>query len=261
MDGHVHIHSCFELGAFFDSAARNFARGAEPTPPLGVLLLTETFGTDRFAELEAAADGARQIGGWRVAEGGEDGSLVLRRGHAPDLLILAGRQIVVRERLEVLALCTRTAFRDGAGLEETLDRVRAAQGVPVVPWGFGKWWFGRGGIVADLLRTSSPGEFLLGDNGVRPLGTPSPRHFRMARTKGIGVLAGSDPLPFPAQALRPGHYGTLIPGENFDPARPVSSLRQILPALPPGSPTFGRREPPHRFAEAQVRIRLGSSGC
>lgn len=261
MDGHVHIHPCFDLGAFFDSAARNFARGSGPTPPLGVLLLTETFGTDRFAELEAAAGGARQIGGWKAAEGGEEGSLLLSREDAPDLLVLAGRQIVVRERLEVLALCTRAAFRDGGGLEETLDRVRATQGVPVVPWGFGKWWFGRGRIVADLLRTSTPGELLLGDNGVRPLGTPSPRHFRLARANGIGVLAGSDPLPFPAQARRPGHYGTLVPGGDFDPARPVSSLRTILPALPAGSRTFGRREPPHRFVEAQVRIRLGSSGC
>ena len=68
------------------------------------------------------------------------------------LYVIAGRQIITRERLEVLALCTAKEFADGEEVETVLDKVRRAGGLPVLPWGAGKWWGTRGRIVTELLR-------------------------------------------------------------------------------------------------------------
>ena len=233
---------------------------------VGVLLLSESAGVDRFRELADAAREDRKFGPWTPSQTQDPGAVLLRRDRArddtagatplPDLVVVAGRQVVVRERLEVLALCTAREFPDGGSLTETIERVRAAGAVPVVPWGFGKWWFGRGKIVDDLVAGASPGDFLLGDNGIRPRYSPEPRAFRSAAARGIAVLAGSDPLPFSAQVRRPGHFGSLVQETTFDLQRPARSLASVLRGLPPGTPTFGRREPLHRFLEAQIRIRL-----
>ncbi len=281
VDGHVHIHPTYALEDFLEAAARNLAPvtrraerpGSKPVPesdrgPVGVLLLSESAGIYRFQELADAARENRAVGRWSPTETLDPGAVVLRcrqpraapsgtdAAPPPDLVVVAGRQIVVRERLEVLALCTTRYLPDGGGLTETIEQVRAEGAVPVVPWGFGKWWFGRGKIVDDLVAGASPGDLLLGDNGIRPRHSREPRAFGTAAARGIAVLAGSDPLPFSTQVRRPGHFGSLVPARAFDPQRPARSLAAVLRDLAPGTPTFGRRESLHRFVEAQIRIRL-----
>ena len=81
VDGHVHIYDCFDLPLFLDAAFQNFAVQANKQKAsnsfIGILLLTETLGVDRFAGLIACADARdgvenKRIGSWKVELHAED---------------------------------------------------------------------------------------------------------------------------------------------------------------------------------------------
>ncbi len=132
--------------------------------------------------------------------------------------------MATRERLEVLGLAMHEAVPDGLSVRETLDRVEGAGGVPVLPWALGKWLFARGRIVRDLVQSSQPDRFLLGDSAMRPRFSPCPSLMRLARTRGFGLVPGSDPLPLPGEERRAGSYA-LFSKTEFDPERPGAFLR------------------------------------
>lgn len=261
VDGHVHLHPGFSVAEFLRRAVANLeaaAGGAEAgTSWTGVLLFTESEGTDRFTQLASAGD----LEEFRLEPTAEAASLFVRArfssGRTSEdavLLLVAGRQIAVEGRLEVLAVCTAERFPGGGSLAATLDRVRAAGAVPVLPWGFGKWWRRRGERVAEFVRGAAPGSLLLGDNGGRPRSAPEPPLFRLARSRGLPILAGSDPLPFPDQLRRVGSYGSILSGTELDPRRPSESLARALLALRSTPPVFGRRVTLRGFAWAQLRM-------
>ncbi len=59
IDGHVHIHDCFNLDRFLDGASANFSQVAhELAAPAyhGMLLLTESAGIDVFGDLYRQSD-------------------------------------------------------------------------------------------------------------------------------------------------------------------------------------------------------------
>ncbi|MCA1853850.1 MAG: hypothetical protein LC647_16095 [Beggiatoa sp.] len=161
IDTHVHIHGCFRLARFFGAAHANFERAARAQPGshksshdgfIGVLMLTETARADCFKRLSAWADGEDSgLGEWRLRHTDETGSVMAER-HGQCLYIIAGRQIVTTERLEVLALGFEGFVPDGEPIRGVIDRVRSAGAVAVIPWGFGKWWGGRGKVVSALLE-------------------------------------------------------------------------------------------------------------
>jgi len=267
VDGHVHIHRCFPLDRFLDHAFANIDRAVRGVHDeerwTGILLLSESQGLNRFRDMRSIAEAEGRLGGWALRTTDEAESIVISPATADaqvldGLVLVAGRQIVVKEDLEVLALSTDDDFRDGAGLTDTIRKVRESGAVPVLPWGFGKWWFRRGRFLTKLLQGANAGDFLLGDNAIRPRGGPDPTHFALAADRGIGVLCGTDPLPFPADVRRAGRFGTLVPGSSFDLNKPAAALRRKLRHLPPDAPTFGRRESLPRFLEAQIRMRLSS---
>ena len=260
VDGHVHLHACFPVAAFLDHAARNMTRAAGsagiPKRWTGILLLAESVGVNRFDEMLARSGDQLGSGRWIVAATNEDSSVRVRSREDWELTVVAGRQIVTDTRLEVLALCTRARVDDGGGLLETIRAVREGGGVPVLPWGFGKWWGRRRHLIESVLNTVAPGDMLLGDNGVRPRGTGEPALFRYARTRGIPVLPGSDPLPFPSQINRAGSFGAILPEMDFDSDNPARSLRTQLRRLEPGVRSFGQRVGLVRCGWTQLRLRL-----
>ncbi|HEX7090764.1 MAG TPA: hypothetical protein VF192_11560 [Longimicrobiales bacterium] len=257
VDGHVHLHACFDLQTFLDSAVGNFRRAAEgaglPGDTLGCLCLVDFGPRLPFVELRDRA-GAEVCDGWTVGALDEESSLCLTRTDGARLLLLAGQQIHTRDGLEVLALATAKRFQDGLGLEETVDRVLAADAIAVVPWGFGKWWLGRGRRVARLIERAPPGLFL-GDNAGRPeLGRRS-RLFDLAAERGVRVLPGTDPLPFRRSAALPGRYGFALPA-GLHPQRPAEGLRRALLDATAQPRIFGRRARPLRFLRDQTMINL-----
>ncbi len=224
VDAHVHLHECFELERFLAAAVRNFARAGAAEEQPGLLLMTESAGVDRFRGLR---EGAGPPEPWALRPTEESISLLALRAGRPTLLLIAGRQVVSREGLEVLALACGAAPAEGRPLEETLGEIRAVGGLPVLPWGFGKWRGWRGRTVAELIERYPREEIFLGDNGGRPAGAPRPRLFALARRQGVRILPGSDPLPLPAEAERAGSYGFRL-AARLDFERPARDLRRLL---------------------------------
>jgi hypothetical protein len=257
VDSHVHFHRCFDPTRFLSAALANLraaaAESGVPGPVAGFLMLTESAGESAFRRLRSGALVPDQP--WKLRPTGEERSLVAE-SDAPDAVTLvAGRQIVTRDRLEVLALGTLDELPDGLPFAETVARVKESGAVAVIPWGFGKWWFRRGRLVGELVRASRGETLFLGDNGGRLRYAPRPRLFEEAARHGVYVLPGSDPLPFPSQNTRAGGFGCLIEGAINDD-RPAESLLALLGALTCQPRAFGRAEGLTRFATSQIRMQL-----
>jgi hypothetical protein len=264
IDAHVHFHGCFDWAHFIDSAHRNFSDAAahDGAEFIGVLLFTETSADDRFGELLefvrneefAPNDEPRPFAGdWRLYRTEESCSLIARAREKRPLVIVAGRQIVTAERLEVLALGTDSKFSDGKPIEQVLDTVASIGAVPVIPWGFGKWTGHRGRIVQDLLETQRA--FLLGDNSGRPSLLPYPSQFIKAERRGIRILPGSDPLPFSFEAGRAGSYGFRLRAP-IDLGKPAREIRRMLRDPSIAIESYGAQEQPVRFLRNQIAMQL-----
>lgn len=261
VDGHVHIYDCFPLAAFLDAAADNLLRSSaverNPETLRGFLLLTETARDHAFRRL---ASGEARAASWSFAPAADGVSVTARREDGEGLVLVAGRQIRTGEGLEVLAIGVDGEFPDGIPTEDAVRRALGAGALPVIPWGFGKWWFRRGRIVDRLLRSELADRLCLADNGARPRGLREPGLLRAARKKDVPVLAGSDPLPFPWHTSRVGRYGFLIQGPA-DLQRPgrwiVDRLRQdrAQPRL------FGRRSGALSFLRSQTAMQFRRLGA
>ncbi len=257
VDAHVHCHSFFDRVRFLDAAAGNFASAARTAgvePCLGVLMLTEIAGSDAFERFRASTRLA-PAGPWRFEESGEAHSLFASRGGSLRLMVVAGHQRVTAEGLEVLALGSTGEIEDGLPIRETLAAVQESNGLPVVPWGAGKWWFRRGKVVAELIDEQEPQRFFLGDNGGRPALMPRPPLFARAERKGIRVLPGTDPLPLAGEIARIGTYGFLAAGPA-DPASPASALVRSMLASDWRPTVFGACGPWGGFLRNQFAMKL-----
>jgi len=268
LDAHVHLHPCFAPARFFDAALANFRTVATRTGPdtkiTGCLMFTESHGVNAFGHLQAHAAGAgtdsegrpTNLDSWDISATGEEISLFATRmtaNHVDRILLVAGRQLVTRERLEVLALGCAAELEDGMKLEHAIDATVTAGAVPVIPWGFGKWWGRRGAVLTDLLGSTEEPRFFLGDNSGRAALFPRPPLFGEAAVRGVFVLPGSDPLPFASQASRPGRCGLRLPVE-LDENRPGSSVLAALRALDDQPDVFGRYESLLGFVRSQVAM-------
>ena len=252
VDTHVHLHRRFELSGLLDAAARNFAAARGPgemrTP---VLMFAEITGRPEIDRLREAVGGC---GAWRVEPTDETVSFVARRDDA-ELLLIAGRQLVTTERLEVLSLASAEPIPDGLPVRETLDAVGRLGGLAVLPWGVGKWSFGRGKIVDALIEERGADHLFVGDNGGRLGLLPRPARLARAEKLGIRVLSGTDPLPLATECGRVGSFGLRL-GAALDPRRPAASLATVLRDRSVPSETYGRAKPVIAFVRDQIALRL-----
>lgn len=255
IDAHVHLHRCFDRAVFLAAAAAHFQAAARamalPATTPGCLLLAETPVEGAFAELR---EGHALPPGWRTRRTAESESILLVGPAGAQIVVVAGRQLVTREGLEVLALGTACVAVPGGALGEMVDAILDAGAIAVVPWGFGKWWGARGRVVEALLTAPRPGLFL-GDNSGRPAVAAEPTHFERARSLGIGVLPGSDPLPFPWHARLVGRYGFALP-DAFDPVTPAARLRAALRQATDSPERFGRRASLPEFVRSQLGMQV-----
>lgn len=257
VDGHVHYHACFDPVRFLAGARSRFRSAAEafglPAATPGVLLFTEGSGENGFG-LFRSAPKVLGVAGWTVSGTGE--AVSLRACHPADggIMLIAGRQIACRGRIEVLAPGRAEPYPDGAPVDEVLREIGKEGGPAVLPWGFGKWWGGREKIVREVLDRADPETTFFSDSGTRPRGTFRPRILRDAEAKGFRVLAGSDPLPFPGQEGAAGRFGFRLL-RPLDPDTPMASVRR---ALLEGRefPIWGRRSGWAEFARNQIGMQL-----
>ena len=227
LDAHAHVYPFHDLPRLLLAALDRMPRRA-PTDQR-VLALAERADCAFFQAL--AQDEIRLPGDrWRVVAWDPDGGVKLR--HLPDhrdVWILAGRQIVSSERIEVCALFSDEPIPDGQPARDVVRAILANGGLPALDWAPGKWLFGRGRLVRELVAEFPPAELVLVDTSLRPLGWPAPRLYAQARRAGRAVLAGSDPLPFAGEEDVAGSYHCTISIPALtDPAQIVAPLKAAL---------------------------------
>jgi hypothetical protein len=238
-DGHAHIYPAFDLRRWLEAGVAAARHHACPL----ILFLTESRGCHYFATLREHSTGAwapppgaarPEVGGplrgFRVAPTAEDCSLAVFVGESAEasLYIVAGRQFVSVDRLEVLALGLPPAsqlnhLEDGSQSTRALiERLLAEDIAVVLPWGFGKWTGRRrrkvARLVSDPALRSHP-LFFVGDIAARcwPWRPPS----RLAA--GARVLPGSDILPLPGAESELACYGFRLAG-RIDADRPLATV-------------------------------------
>ncbi len=225
VDAHVHLHGG---AASLAAAARNIAEAC-PDADAGALMLVERAGENVFAALrDDAPDGIHPTA--------EPIALRYDAGAVP-ILIIAGRQVVTAEKVELLLLGTLACPSDGTPLDALLAE-QAPPVIAVLPWGFGKWIGQRGSVVGAALARH-PG-VLPGDIQARPGLLPSKTLRRSRRV----TLTGTDPLPIEGDRHRIGGFGQVM-HVSIDPDAPATSVLTALRKS--GARRYGER---HSLADA-----------
>lgn len=255
VDSHVHIYSSFDLDIFLDSAARNLAKYAPESfrtkDYAGVLFLTESHMLHYFKKLK---NQEIRTSNWQLLNTREENSLTMISGKGLKLVIIKGQQINTKEKLEVLSVGSCGIGNDNE-LEYTVLSILNSGGLPVIPWGFGKWWGKRGDILTRLLTNSDLSCIFLGDNGGRTEFLPYPIQFIIAARKGIKILPGSDPLPIRKDVRRVGSYGFVLEG-MVDQDFPAGYILSRLLTLKNNPPYFGTLSTAMDFFERQALLRI-----
>jgi len=261
LDAHVHIHDCFDISDFLDFAYENFRREIDSRESPGqfnaAVLLTESHGTNWFETLRKSAGISDQFqwNNWRITSNNEAESLTAASKSGQELSIIAGRQIVTAENLEILALGYATVIEDGLPIEDVIARVQAAGALCILPWGFGKWTGKRGQIVREILQKDLGSNFFIGDNAGRLALWPAPAEFESAAKRNIRILPGSDPLPYKEQVSSVGKFG-LILEQGIDKDRPFENIRKALLDENIAIQPFGSLERVLPFIRYQIAMQL-----
>jgi hypothetical protein len=262
IDGHVHIHHCFDLQKFFNSAWQNLLKSQDKKgyngAISGILILTESHDANWFADLYKQTEipfEKTDSSNLKFVNTGEDCSLKVVIAEKKELTLIAGRQIVSKEKLEVLALGIPAHFGEREPAADIIRDIVSKGGIPVIPWGPGKWMGNRGKIVKDILSDSQPNSIFLGDNGNRLALWPRPSIFSLAEKQGIRILPGSDPLPFPAENGKAGRYGFVLKDCAVS-EEPFNVLKKKLLTSQSSISTIGRLENPIRFIKNQFAMQL-----
>lgn len=239
IDGHVHIYKEFDRERFFSAAFENFTQASErenaSQGATYVLALAEGGDNDVFSDLCRHAEPfetypykQNNSGALHFFKTAESDSLLVWNGK-DTIVLLAGRQHISKEKIEVLSLCDTTEIEDKTfPLPELAKRIANSGGIVVLPWGVGKWFGARGEMVKEFLGVAHEYTFFLGDNGNRPSFWPTPSLFSLAHKKNIQLLSGSDPLPLGSHYNQVATFGTLLIDGIISDSCPAESIRNLL---------------------------------
>ena len=209
LDTHLHLYPCFDLPKAFDRFLDNTGKyGPQATR---VACLAERFDCQYY---ESITNKEITLDGFKLAISDENETRLIRDKDNMSLTLLPGRQIISREKIEVLALGCPQLIDDGQPVLDVIYQIIQLGHVPVLPWSPGKWFGARGAIIKDLINELKAGDFMIGDTPLRPYGWATPRLMKDAQKKGFSVVAGSDPLPFSGEEAWPGAYCTIAQSEN-----------------------------------------------
>lgn len=255
-DGHVHIYPNLDLSLMIQNTLKNAIiaqrTSSNRDDAIKMWLLAERHDCSVFDELTRLPE----INGFTVHKTKEEESLLIKNADTkePVLYIIAGRQIVSKNNLEICCIGSRYSEKDRTLTETELVReINKSGGVAAINWAPGKWFGGRGKIVKNLFSSFQPSELLVCDTTMRPTFWPTPKLMASANKNGFKVIGGSDPLPFDGEENVIATYASIISGE-FDYERPAESLKKML--LDPAAKVTrcGSRSKPVAWFGRQTKI-------
>lgn len=258
IDAHVHIHECYNLTQFLNSAEFNFRKQANKLNTnsyVGVLCLTEISGINTFDKLKNIAEKEERISEWKINFTKEVNTLSVTK-NSFQIFVIAGRQIVTEKKLEVLAIGLKEDYQDGKPIGEVINHVVEAGAFPIIPWGFGKWFSPRKQTLEKIILQKKSYPIFLGDNGNRPWIFNKSKLFKLAnKNNNVLDLPGSDPLPFKREVQKPGSFGFYI--ENvINQDKPFDSIYKIITTSKEQFNTYGKLESLFYFVKNQVAMQL-----
>ncbi len=257
----MHIQMVDDFAALAAIACKNF-RQIEQRHGLGeverFVFLTECRAENRFEQARRKADQSTVSDDPCVLrKTGESNTLRVGGGETDSLVVVAGRQIVTAEAIEVLALGLNRLYPDGRPLATVIAELSQEEVLLILPWGVGKWLGRRGRIIADLVAGWGGRMLFLGDNGNRPFFWSLPSLFHTAAQAGIRNLPGSDPLPIPGQEEKIGSYGFYCQG-SVDADVPFHSFFNLLHKPDVALTAYGTNEHLWNFCKHILLLRRGS---
>jgi hypothetical protein len=259
IDGHVHFYPNYNFQKGIANGIAKMAAAVKKINPGGptttVWMLTERWDCSFFEKLSANPD-AYNFDIFRFENTGEDTAVRVIVDEKQEHYIISGWQIVSSDGLEILGLALEDHIPDRSlSTTDLIEAVNAANGIPVLNWAPGKWFFSRGKIVESILKNQNAGHFVVGDNPLRNICWPKPKLMRYAAEKGFSVIAGSDPLPFDGEEKYIGSYNFTMNGA-FDREKPASSIRELLQQPRQKLAITGRRNGVFEFISRETRIML-----
>ncbi len=257
VDGHVLFYSCYDPAKFFDAAVNNMDAMFHSIYPnddkfIKILLFTEGKQNDYFSQFRSnGIDG--QPSDYTFERTSEDCSLILKKKNKTLCYIMAGRQIVTKEGLEVLSVLSSQKIPDGLPIEEVLQELISKRNIAVLAWGVGKWFFKRGKTIKRIIERYHSPYLFIGDSSARPSFWPIPKLYNIAEKHDVGIIRGSDPLPFMEEINRVGTFGFIIEG-NWQEGKPAEYFRNILVAPDKIINNFGYQEKTANFLKRQLKL-------
>ncbi|MCU0645012.1 MAG: hypothetical protein MUC94_12220 [bacterium] len=260
IDGHVHLYPVYDLKNAVESGVRNLTDqskkiNSKVTP---VWLLVERSDANFFNQIYQSPN-QYENDGVKFKKGNDGLTIVVEKNKKPILYMFAGRQLVTKEGLEVLSLVSNLNIPDRQkSIDEVIQAVIDSGGIPTLNWAPGKWFFGRGKVIAQQIQKKSINEIFIGETTLRNTLWPEPKLIKQARKKGFPVIAGSDPLPFKGEEKGIGSFGFTIEGE-FDPEQPAQSLQNLMKSNGKDVQIIGKRNDVFTFARRQYKIMMEKS--
>ena len=258
VDCHVHFYDGYDVDLAVSSAWKNVQSLDGPRPLGQCWCLASPPGTSGLDILRSMAE--QQLSNTRIVSlrDSDGGDIVLLERKEGPIVVVPGTQAISVEGLEVLSLGVELPAIRPTGLAALVDRVKALGGLPVVPWGVGKWLGRRGQLVSRLLQDAEATDtLLLADNANRPWWWPFPGLLKKAADAGLTIVSGSDPLPIRGDEKRIASAGVYCSVQSVETA--WQQIRQSLLSSQNSSVRiYGKPMSTARFWRNQILLRLSS---
>jgi len=258
IDSHVHIHGTYDLNIFFESVFNNFSYYAsridKTKPWKAFLLLTEMYAVNYFGKLYEtnSIDSSNK---YIVQRTEEKNSVRITSSKGNEVFVISGKQIIAKNNIEVLALCTNKEFDEQQSLSSTIKLINVENGIAVLPWGVGKWSGKRKESLNKFLIDNREESFFLGDNSGRPTFWSEPDLFKIGNQTGHFVLPGTDALSIPSEVNKTATYGFYV-YDKIDKNKPTESIKNIITNLTASPKHYGRLEKIGPFFKNQIIMQL-----
>ena len=234
-DTHAHYHRCFDREQFLQAALVNFKKAGDAlkcSDPIKLICLTEKPGDDFFDALSVGG-AIEQLCATCKQIKFPSGELIY---------VVAGQQVYSSEGLELLALNTERRFESRLPFAESIKQAVDCGATVVINWCFGKWWGERGKVLRDVMRSPHLQKCFLGDVPLRFSQQLDSVLLKELREVCSGVLSGSDPLPFKAEVVKPGSFGSFGDFSEQPDLSSTEGIGSLLMKLGAEQKSFGSRD-------------------